>query len=158
MAIRVIVTGQENPILRTKAQKVRTFGKELQKLVSDLLMTVDHVKGAGLAAPQIGEGEAVCVAKIAGAFTPLINPNILWATEEKVLGEEGCLSLPDIWLYVPRSTEIVLRYQNEKGKEEERRLQGFDARVVQHEVDHLNGILIVDYHGKGAAVVPGEAL
>ncbi len=157
MAVRVIITGVENPTLRTSCKEVRTFGKELQKLVKDLLDTVESVKGAGLAAPQIAVTDAVCIAKIGGSFIPLINPKILWRSEEEVLGEEGCLSLPEIWLYVPRAMSIVLRFQDEKGKEQERRLTDFDARVVQHEVDHLLGKLITDYAGKGA-VTPGEAL
>lgn len=157
MAIRVIIIGAENPVLRTKTEKVSTFGKDLQKLVRDLLETVEHVKGAGLAAPQIGDKRAVCVAKVGGKFLPLINPKIFWKSDEEVLGEEGCLSLPEIWLFIPRATEIVLRFQNEKGKEQERRLMGFDARVVQHEVDHLHGKLIVDYPAEGARS-PGEAL
>ena len=157
MAVRMIITGGENPVLRRETTKVRSFGKEFQKLVKDLSDTVESVKGAGLAAPQVDSSEAVCIAKIGGIFTPLVNPEILWRSEEEVLGEEGCLSLPEIWLYVPRAVSIVLRYQDESGKEQERRLTDFDARVVQHEVDHLRGILITDYHGKGA-VVPGEAL
>ncbi len=157
MAVRVIITGAENPVLRKETTKVRSFGKGLQKLVRDLSETVESVKGAGLAAPQVGESLAVCIAKIGGEFTPLVNPVISWRSEQEVLGEEGCLSLPGVWLFVPRAAESIVRYHDMKGKEQERKLQGFDARVVQHEVDHLRGILIVDYHGKGA-VTPGEAL
>jgi len=157
MAVKVIVTGESLPVLRAKAAKVSSFGKEFKKLVEDLRDTVTHAKGAGLAAPQIDVSKAVCIAKIGEEFTVLANPRIFWKSDKTILGEEGCLSIPDIWLYVPRAVEIAVRYQDESGKEQERRLSDFDARVVQHEVDHLLGVLIVDYHGKGAKL-PGEAL
>lgn len=145
MAILPIVTGADTPILRKKTKKVAAFTKELQKLTQDLLDTVHHAEGAGLAAPQIGVSERVTIARIGEEFVLLVNPEILWKSENTVLGEEGCLSLPNIWLNVPRSTDIILRYVDPKGREFEKKLSGFDARVVQHEVDHLDGILIVDY-------------
>ncbi len=101
--------------------------------------------GVGLAAPQIGESLRICIGKVNGKDTPLINPEITWKSEEKALDEEGCLSLPNVWLPIPRHTEIVVTYLDEKGQAQERRLKDFDARVVQHETDHLDGILIVDY-------------
>lgn len=157
MAVRTIVTGVSHPILRARAKEVSSISRELQGLLTDLHETVSEVKGAGLAAPQLGESLRACVAKIGGDFTPLINPEILWRSSEILLGEEGCLSLPEIWLLVPRAREIVLRFHDEKWRERELRLAEFDARVVQHEIDHLEGKLIVDYQQSGA-VVPGQAL
>ncbi len=145
MAVLPIITGEKNPLLRAETKKVDSFGKSLQALIQDLFDTVHAAEGAGLAAPQIGISERVTVARIGETFVPLVNPEIVWKSDRTVLGEEGCLSLPNVWLQIPRSTEIVLRYQDEKGKEQERKLEGFDARVVQHEVDHLFGKLIVDY-------------
>lgn len=152
MALRTIITGAEHPVLRGSATPVTSFGKELTKLIRDLHDTVEAVKGAGLAAPQVNVSTAVLVAKIAGSFTTLINPEILWRSPEEVLGEEGCLSLPNVWLFVPRARAIVVRFQEDTGKETELKLADFDARVVQHEVDHLLGKLIVDYHGKTAVL------
>ena len=157
MPPRPIVAGADHPILRARAQSIAAFGKDLQRLVRDLLDTVDAAKGAGLAAPQIGEPHAVCVARVAGAFITLVNPKILWCSETTLLGEEGCLSLPDIWLMVPRASEIVVRYLDERGRGTELHLRDFDARVVQHEVDHLLGKLIVDYRAE-VAMPSGEAL
>lgn len=145
MAILPIVIGADAPVLRRKTKKVASFAKDLQKLIQDLLDTVHHAEGAGLAAPQIGISERVTVARIGEEFIPLINPEILWKSEKTVFGEEGCLSLPNVWLSVPRATDIVLQYFDPKGKEHEKKLSGFDARVVQHEVDHLDGKLIIDY-------------
>ena len=145
MAVKTIVVGAHLPVLRKRAAHIESFGKELQRLVRDLHDTVEEAKGAGLAAPQINIAQAVTVAKIAGMFTTLVNPEVLWCSPEAVLGEEGCLSLPDIWLLVPRAKEIIVRFQTEKGEERELKLTEFDARVVQHEVDHLLGKLIVDY-------------
>lgn len=148
MAVLPIITGTEHPVLRKKTKKVSSFTKDLQALIQNLLDTVHHAEGAGLAAPQIGISERVTVARIGTEFIPLVNPDILWKSEQIILGEEGCLSLPNVWLDVPRSVDIILRYVDSKGKEFEKKLSGFDARVVQHEVDHLNGILIVDYQPK----------
>ena len=145
MAIQNILIGKDQKVLRTKTKKVTSFTKDLQKLIEDLLDTVHAAEGAGLAAPQIGISQRVTIARIGEEFVPLVNPEILWKSDQVIVGEEGCLSLPDIWLQIPRAKEIVLRFSDEKGEEHERKLEGFDARVVQHEVDHLDGVLIVDY-------------
>lgn len=119
--------------------------KELKKLLLDMLDTVKDADGAGIAAPQVCRSERVCLALISGRMTPLINPEILRKGKETDVLEEGCLSLPGLVIEVPRSLEIVVRYLDARGSEQERKFTGFDARVVQHEVDHLEGVLIVDY-------------
>ena len=145
MAVVRIVTGADQKVLCTKAEQVTSFGKDLKRLIQDLVDTAVHAEGVGLAAPQIGLPSSVCVARIAGTFMPLINPEIIWSSDEVSVCEEGCLSLPKVWLKIPRAKEIVIRFWGEKGKEQERKLVGMEARIVQHEVDHLNGRLIVDY-------------
>ncbi len=145
MATLQIVTGENAPILRAKTKKVPKVTKEILKLIEDMEETTISAKGAGIAAPQVNRSERVCIAMIQRKLTPLINPEITWMSDEGDMMEEGCLSLPDLWLQVPRSLEIVLKYQDIGGKKTERKLSGYDARVVQHEVDHLDGILIVDY-------------
>lgn len=140
-----ILTGLDNPVLRRKTERVPKVTKKVLKLLKDMNASMKAANGVGLAAPQIGELLRVCIAQIGGKPVPLINPDITWKSDETAIDEEGCLSLPGIWLPVPRSTEITLKYLDEKGQEQERRLQQFDARVVQHEVDHLEGVLIVDY-------------
>lgn len=148
MTTRPIITGENTPVLRTKTKRVPKVTKEVQKLLKDMEDTLAHAQGLGLAAPQIGESLRLCLAKIGGRVTPLINPDILSRSHEKDIAEEGCLSLPGQWVDVPRSVDIVLRYLNARGQEQERKLMGIEARIVQHEVDHLEGVLIVDYARK----------
>lgn len=107
--------------------------------------TVADAQGVGLAAPQVGESIRLCLVTINDKMIPLINPEILWKNEETKGMEEGCLSLPGTNIVVERPTEIGLRFTDTKGNTKEITLKGFDARVVQHEVDHLDGVLIVDY-------------
>ena len=140
-----VVTGAEAEVLRTKTQDVTDFGKDLKKLISVLMDTVEKEKGVGLAAPQIGSSQNVCVAKIGGSFKVFVNPKIAWSSDQSVVCEEGCLSLPDVWLMVPRAEEIVVSFQNEKGEQKELKLADMEARIMQHEIDHLRGVLIVDY-------------
>ena len=145
MAALDIVIGPDNPILRAKTKPVPKVTKEILKLLKDMEETTIKADGLGLAAPQVSRTERVCIVKMAGKLTPLINPEITKRSKEMESAEEGCLSLPYVWLQVPRSVSIVVKYLDKKGKEQERILQKLDARVVQHEVDHLEGKLIVDY-------------
>lgn len=151
MAILPIVIGPDNPILRQKTKPVPKVTKEIKQLINDMIETMKEANGVGLAAPQVNRTERVCIAVIGGKVTPLINPQITKRRKEKDLDQEGCLSLPNVWLMIPRSVEITLTYEDQKGKKQERKLAGFDARVTQHEVDHLEGVLIVDYAGKANA-------
>ncbi len=145
MAILPIVTGEDTPILRKKTKKVAKVTKEMLELIGNMADTVEAAPGAGIAAPQVGSSHRICLASINSKMTVLINPEITRKSDETDWEEEGCLSLPGLVVPVQRAKEITLRYQNEKGQEQERKLKDWSARVVQHEVDHLNGILIVDY-------------
>lgn len=146
--VQIIITGTDAPALRAKTKQVSSFGKNLATLVTDLLDTLSDARGIGLAAPQIGVSQRVIIVKIGGVPMPMVNPVINWKSNDILLAEEGCLSLPGIWLPVPRAVEIVVAFHDQKGEDHERKLSGLDARVVQHEVDHLDGILITDYHAK----------
>ncbi len=145
MAILPIVIGPDNPILRKKTKRVPTVTKDIKKLIKDMIETMHEASGVGLASPQVARTERVCIAVIGKKVTPLINPVITTRSKETDLDQEGCLSLPNVWLMIPRSIEITLTFTDIKGKKQERKLTHFDARVVQHEVDHLEGVLIVDY-------------
>lgn len=145
MAALPIVIGENTPILRAKSVPVKKITKEIKQLIADMQDTVAAAKGAGLAAPQVGRSERLCIALLSKKMTPMINPIITWKSETTAIAEEGCLSLPDLWLNVSRSTEIIVAYETETGKKRELKLSGFDARVVQHETDHLDGILITDH-------------
>lgn len=153
MALREIVK-IPNKILTTKSEKA-SFDDDLKTLVEDLIETLNsptHVKGAGLAAPQLGVLKRVCIAK---KFTPdpidseneletdfiLINPEILNKSEPKDIAWEGCLSIPDVYGQVERSKRIKVKAYDLSGKEFTLKAEGFFARVIQHEVDHLDGIL-----------------
>ncbi len=140
-----IITGADTPILRAKTKRVAKVTKEVLKLIKDMEQTLIAVDGLGLAAPQINESLRLCLAKIGGRITPLINPDVTWRSREMMIAEEGCLSLPGDWANVPRAIAIIVKYQNARGQEQERKLSDLEARIVQHEVDHLEGILIVDY-------------
>lgn len=145
MTVLPIVTGQDTEVLRTKTQQVPKVTKEIKKLIKDMQDTVVKAEGLGIAAPQIGKSLRLCLALFNGKMNPLINPEIIWKSEETSIMEEGCLSLPGQDVKVERPVEVTIRYLDEKGEEQERRLHDLDARVVQHEIDHLEGVLIVDY-------------
>ena len=145
MAILPIVIGADNPLLRAKTKRAEKVTKEIKTLIKNMIDTMESASGVGLAAPQVGKSVRVCIAVIDGKITPLIDPDITKKSKETYIDQEGCLSLPNVWLDVPRSVEITVQYKDLKGKKQERKLREFDARVVQHEVDHLEGVLIVDY-------------
>lgn len=143
-----IITGKDTPILRAKTKPVPMITKEIKKLIKDMEKTTIDAKGAGLAAPQVNRSERICIALLGKTLTPLINPTILWRSDEQEIMEEGCLSLPELWVNVKRPKEIIVKFLTVSGKERELKLSAFDARVVQHEVDHLEGVLITDYQKK----------
>lgn len=132
-------------MLRKKGAKIPEVTKAVRKLIKDMRDTVKQADGAGLAAPQVGESLQLCLALVEGKMTVLINPDIVWKSAETETAEEGCLSLPGLEVAVTRAKAITVKYLNEKGLPEERKLTDFSARTVQHEVDHLNGRLLADY-------------
>ena len=138
----------KDPILRRKAVEVRNFDFSLSSLTENMFETMYDSKGIGLAAPQIGISQRLIVIdieEIDAEFPPLalVNPTITESSGEE-LGEEGCLSLPDFRAIVRRSTEISINAQNIDGQAVHFSAQGLMARVLQHEIDHLDGILITD--------------
>tara|TARA_B100001029_G_scaffold155707_1_gene140690 strand:+ start:212 stop:721 length:510 start_codon:yes stop_codon:yes gene_type:complete len=138
----------KDPILRRKAVEVRNFDFSLSSLTENMFETMYDSKGIGLAAPQIGISQRLIVIdieEIDADFPPLalVNPTITESSGEE-LGEEGCLSLPDFRAIVRRFTEISINAQNIDGQAVHFSAQGLMARVLQHEIDHLDGILITD--------------
>lgn len=132
-----------DPVLRTPAQEVTDFDKELRTLVKDLQDTMLDAPGAGLAAPQIGVGLRVFTYYVDGELGHLVNPD-LDLSEELQDGEEGCLSFPGIYFDTPRALRVVARGVDQHG--EPVTIEGTEmlARAVQHETDHLDGILFID--------------
>jgi peptide deformylase len=164
-----------DPRLWQKSEPVRAFGTtELRELLQDMRDTMAHLNGAGLAAPQIGVGLRVVIFGVHAnprypdvdevPDTVLINPQLTPLGEELEEGWEGCLSVPGMRGWVPRFQRLRYQGLDENGKPFEREVEGFHARVVQHEVDHLDGVLypmrIRDFtkFGFNEALFPGQAL
>lgn len=159
--IAEIQTGEDNPILRAKSVSVKRVDRVLAEELKETMLA-EH--GLGLAAPQIGVNERVFTMKLLRGvkneqenetdaedsdvqdYTVLVcaNPEILEKSEEMVLGEEGCLSLPKVWEKVWRHERILVRFMDERGKEKILELSGLNARIFQHESDHLDGVLFID--------------
>jgi peptide deformylase len=151
MAVREVLR-MGHPALREVARPVERFGTpELAHLLADMKDTMAHLNGAGLAAPQIGESVRVVIFGVTAnprypdaeevPFTVLVNPVVSFLTDETEDGWEGCLSVPGLRGVVPRRTMLRYAGLDEQGRAFERIAQGFHARVVQHECDHLDGIL-----------------
>jgi peptide deformylase len=133
-------------VLRKKSLEIKEITDKEVRLFEEMLFTMRHLAGIGLAAPQIGISKSLIVADIGEGAVMLANPAILKA---KGFGkmEEGCLSMPGIGVVIDRSEEIIISGLNELGKAVEFKAQGILARVLQHEIDHLKGKLIIDYVG-----------
>jgi peptide deformylase len=133
-----------DPVLRTPADEVRAFDKELAALVRDLEETVDHPGRAGLAAPQIGVSARVFSYNIDGVIGHLVNPTVTGLSEEIQDGDEGCLSVPGIWAPTVRAMHAVVEGFDVHGEPLRLEGEGLMARCLQHEVDHLDGKVFID--------------
>ena len=138
-----------DPILRKKATKVEAFDASLQQIAADMIETMQAAKGIGLAANQIGLSQSLCVVDV-GLVTEgappqaFVNPVIVQEMGKETAYEEGCLSIPDINEDVMHKERVLVRYQDLTGVPQEQECDGTLARVLLHEVDHLNGIFFVD--------------
>ncbi|MFA5188341.1 MAG: peptide deformylase [Patescibacteria group bacterium] len=133
-----------NPILRQKAQEINKITPAIKQLILDMGQSMKENKGVGLAAPQIGQSIRLCVISTEQGPLALINPQITRKSLRKEAEEEGCLSCPGVWGLVKRSKVIYVKALNQDGKDIKFRAEGLFARVIQHEVDHLAGVLIID--------------
>ena len=151
MALREIVTIPD-PVLRRKARKVTEFDSDLQKLIDDMVETMRVAPGVGLAAPQVAVSSRVIVVEfgdeedetVEPKLYAVVNPEIIKPSEEMVNGVEGCLSVPNIVGDVDRHESIVVKGQNRQGKPMKIKASGWLARIFQHEIDHLEGVLFTD--------------
>lgn len=140
-----LVTGETTKILKSKTALVADpLAPEIQELLPKMVKTMHKERGVGLAAPQIGLSLRLAVAEVDHIVYYLINPEITSHSQDKIVSEEGCLSLPGEFFPILRSETVTVRYQNEKGLPKKLRATGFLATVIQHEVDHLDGILIIN--------------
>jgi peptide deformylase len=152
MAIRPLVI-LPDPALRLVSEPVTEITDEIRKLAEDMLDTMYEAPGVGLAAIQIGVTKRIVTMDVSKSETErqplvLINPEILWSSEEKRSYEEGCLSIPEYYEEVERPDRVRFRYTTLEGETIEREADGLMATCVQHEIDHLNGVLFIDYLSK----------
>jgi peptide deformylase len=149
-----------DPVLRAPTARVAAVNDDIRRLIADMIETMHEAQGIGLAAPQVGRSLALCVIDLPADYDTtedgrrlnpdaamplvLLNPEIVSASNKTDEHEEGCLSFPGLRGNIERPTEIALRYMDEFGASHEKTFVDFLARVIQHEVDHLNGVLFID--------------
>ncbi len=140
-----------NPLLRQKAKNIESVGTEELKIAEKMKKIMLKAPGVGLAANQIGILKKIVTIFFVDQETKketqynLFNPNIIYYSNEKVIMEEGCLSIPEQFADIERSQKIIVEYLNDKNKLVKKKVQGIEARILQHEIDHLSGKLFVDY-------------
>ncbi|MFC1756434.1 peptide deformylase [Patescibacteria group bacterium] len=133
-----------NKILKQKAAKIKDpMDPKIKKLIPQMIETMKENNGLGLAAPQIGESLRLCIIDEGGVLYVLINPKIKSKSKKQILLEEGCLSFPGKFLPIKRAEKVKVRYINEKGIKSKIKAEGLLARALQHEIDHLDGILMI---------------
>jgi len=143
-------------ILRKTAKPVSQFNDDLKKLADDMAKVMYQDDGVGLAAPQVSISQRIFVVGLGdGKYKVYINPEITFYSKDKAVNEEGCLSFPDIFGDVTRPKKVHIKYQDLDGKKYKEKLKGFEAIVVQHEFDHLNGVLFID---RAEKITRGQAL
>jgi peptide deformylase len=158
MTVRTIVTTPD-PVLRRKARPVKKFDKNLQTLIDDMVETMRDAPGVGLAAPQVGVSDRVIVVEFAEQeeteegqepkeieprLYVMVNPEIVKSSPDTVNGVEGCLSIPGLLGEVERNHEVRIKALNRRGQPMKLKVEGWLARIFQHEIDHLNGVLFTD--------------
>ena len=145
--LKIYMLGQET--LRTPANRIVKVDDSIRKLAKDMLITMYSAKGIGLAAPQVGVQKRILVIDLnfedpESAPNVFINPEIISTSASVDTYEEGCLSIPGVYLNVVRPSSIKLSYRDEMGRPKKMNAEGLMARCIQHEIDHLNGVLFVD--------------
>jgi len=134
-----------NPLLEKKAQIVKNpQAPEIKRLILDMLETMEKNNGVGLAANQVGQPENICVVKVEGKTHIFVNPYLKSKSWSKIICEEGCLSFPGKFIPVKRSKNIKIEALDRNGKKIVLKAEGFLSRVIQHEIDHLSGILFIE--------------
>ena len=163
MTIRDIAT-LPAPILRRKARPVTKFDSNLQTLIDDMIKTMRAAPGVGLAAPQLGVSERVIVVEygdeedetVPKKLYALVNPELKITSNETEVGVEGCLSVPGLLGEVERSLAVTVKGLNRRGQPMRIKARGWKARIFQHEIDHLNGVVFTDRATRIWKPEPGE--
>jgi peptide deformylase len=151
LAVRPILTS-EKPVLHQKARPVQRVDGSVRKLLDDMVETMRAAPGVGLAGPQIGVLLRVVVIEYDEKLYKLVNPEITWTAADRVTADEGCLSIPGYQGAVERHQRVKVRAKDHKGKNQFISAEDWLARILQHEIDHLDGILYTD------RMAPGERL
>jgi len=143
-----------DPRLKKVCDPVPAVDDALRAVIDDMFETMYAAPGIGLAAPQIGLNQRVLVMDVAdreagetGEPIAMVNPEVLWTSEEEVVRQEGCLSIPDVYYDIARPERVRVAFLDREGAAVERDFDGIEATCVQHEIDHLNGRLFIDYLG-----------
>src|SRR5215213_11993274 len=149
MALLSIITAPD-PRLKIKAKPVAAVDTDVRRLMDDMVETMYHAIGIGLAAPQVGVAQRIIVVDVAREGEKpqpvrIANPEIIWRSDELTTGNEGCLSLPEHYADVERPAEIRLRYLDHENEIREIEAKGLLATCIQHEIDHLDGMLFIDH-------------
>ncbi len=147
---RILTVDTDLAVLKQKSAPVTRVDDELRALMDDMLETMYAAPGIGLAAIQVGVAKRVIVMDLAKGEEPkaprfFVNPEIVWKSEETLPYEEGCLSVPEIYDEVERPSKVRVRYLNYAGEAVEEEAEGLFAVCIQHEMDHLEGVLFIDY-------------
>ncbi len=147
-----------DPVLRERAREVESFDRSLRKLAKRMIRIMHDAPGVGLAAPQVGVVERLLVYDVDDDPQVLVNPAITELTDERLAADEGCLSVPGVVMPVERVARIRVEGRDVDGDPVDFEAEGFEARVIQHEVDHLDGVLIVDRTTREARAAALRAL
>ena len=152
MTVKRILTIPD-PLLRKKSSRVEEVNNDIQKLMNDMLETMYNAPGIGLAAIQIGVPKRVVVIDISkeeNKKKPMyfVNPEVTWKSDVNSTYEEGCLSIPNQFAKIERPDKCKVKFLDFNGKEKEIKFEGLLATCIQHEIDHLNGVLFIDYLSK----------
>ena len=146
-----------NRVLTNLSTPIDVFDHSVEQLVKSMIETMYVHGGVGLAAPQVGVSKTVVIidpsaGDVANQLLILVNPRVIWRSEEMDASDEGCLSLPGVTLKVPRSLSVTIEYHDIKGVLNNVTCAGFDARIAQHEIDHIDGIMMLDHVGQLARI------
>lgn len=133
-----------NPILRKKSEEIKEITPEIKELALGMGKIMKKEKGIGLAAPQVGESKRIIVVQTEKGLDFFVNPKIIEKSKEKEVREEGCLSFPGLFLKIKRQKSVDIEAFNLNGEKIQIKAEGLPARTLQHEIDHLDGILFID--------------
>ena len=152
--MKLTIRKESDPILRKKNGKISDpLSQEIQTLITDMFETMRAENGVGLAAPQVGKNVRLCVIEEGGIEYVLINPTITATSKTKVVSEEGCLSFPGQFFPIKRFEKVQVRYLDRSGKNAKLKATDLLARALQHEIDHLDGVLIIDHISKKSKAI-----